>query len=239
MREGPRPGPSGKRKEYPPGGLHYASLRSGPSHFATLRLTTSPLWAPPPTLVRGCTSPLEGIPSAVPGSHPYYCLFLRTNPGLRPSHPYFRLILRTRSGLRPSHPCFGLILRTRLGSDPSLLPSPLKHTYPVLDYLQCITPCFNHPFHPRLKHTFGPPGGRVLFNAGRKAEPSWALSWSPRGFPLAALPRIARRRLRVQSAAAPGCVRRPLTGLVGIMLTINTLLTFLGSFLRRGFSESN
>ena len=158
MREGPRPGPSGQRKEYPPGGLHYASLRSDPSHFATLRLTTSPLWVPPPTLVRGCTSPLEGIPSAVPGSHPYYRLFLRTNPGLRPSHPYFRLILRTR-----------------LGSDPSLLPSPLKHTYPVLDYLQCITPCFNHPFHPRLKHTFGPQGGRVRFNAGRKAEPSWAL----------------------------------------------------------------
>ena len=124
------------RKGDPPGGLHYASLRSGPSHFATLRLTTSPLWAPPPTLVRGCTSPLEGIPSAVPGSHLYYCLFLRTNPGLRPSHP-----------------CLGLILRTRLVSDPSLLPSPLKHTYHVLDYLQCITPCFNHPLNTPLKHT--------------------------------------------------------------------------------------
>ena len=73
----------------------------------------------------------------IPGSHPYYRLFLRTNPGLRPSHPYFRLILRTR-----------------LGSDPSLLPSPLKHTHHVLDYLQCIPPCFNHPFHPRLKHTY-------------------------------------------------------------------------------------
>jgi len=30
-REGPRLGPSGQRKGYPPGGLHYASLRSGPS----------------------------------------------------------------------------------------------------------------------------------------------------------------------------------------------------------------
>ena len=137
LREGPRLGPSGQRKEYPPGGLHYASLRSGPSHFATLRLTTSPLWAPPPTLVRGCTSPLEGIPSAVPGSHPYY-----------------RLFLRTRSGLRPSHPCFGLFLRTRLGSDPSLLPSPLKHTYPHLTATQSHALCFNRTFHPRLKHTY-------------------------------------------------------------------------------------
>ena len=127
----------GRQKGYPPGGLHYASLRSGPSHFATLRLTTSPLWAPPPTLVRGCTSPLEGIPSAVPGSHPYYRLFLRTNPGLRPSHP-----------------CFGLILRTRLGSDPSLLPSPLKHTYPVLSCVQGLTLCFNAPFNTHLKHTY-------------------------------------------------------------------------------------
>ena len=137
LREGPRPGPSGQRKEYPPGGLHYASLRSGPSHFATLRLTTSPLWAPPPTLVRGCTSPLEGIPSAVPGSHPYYRPFLRTNPGLRPSHP-----------------CFGLFLRTRPGFAPSLLLSPLKHTYPVQPHLQDPILCFNYPFNTRLKHTY-------------------------------------------------------------------------------------
>ena len=136
LREGPRPGPSGQRKEYPPGGLHYASLRSDPSHFATLRLTTSPLWAPPPTLVRGCTSPLEGIPSAVPSSHPYYRLFLRTNPGLSPSHPCFRLILRTRSGF-----------------ELSLLPSPLKHTYPVQIHLQGSTLCFNGPFNTHLKHT--------------------------------------------------------------------------------------
>ena len=137
MREGPCLGPSGQRKEYPPGGLHYASLRFGPSHFATLRLTTSPLWAPPPTLVRGCTSPLEGIPSAVPGSRPYYCPFLRTNPGLRPSHPCFRLILRTRSGF-----------------ELSLLPSPLKHTHPVQIHLQCHVLCFNHPFNTPLKHTY-------------------------------------------------------------------------------------
>ena len=157
MREGPRLGPSGQRKEYPPGGLHYASLRSGPSHFATLRLTTSPLWAPPPTLVRGCTSPLEGIPSAVPGSRPYYCPFLRTNPGLRPSHPCFRLILRTRSGF-----------------ELSLLPSPLKHTHPVQIHLQCHVLCFNHPFNTPLKHTH-PVQTHLLrhapcFNAGMLPE---------------------------------------------------------------------
>ena len=45
--------------------------------------------------------------------------------------------------------------------------------------------------------------------SGRKAEPSWALKRCPRGFPLAAEPRIARRRFRVLSVAAPGCVRRP------------------------------
>ena len=114
------------------------------------------------------------------------------HPGLDPGSPCAKV--------PGSHPYYRLFLRTRLGSDPSLLPSPLKHTYPVLDYLQCITPCFNHPFntplkhtypvldylqcitpcfnhpfHPRLKHTFGPQGGRVRFNAGRKAEPSLAL----------------------------------------------------------------
>ena len=191
MREGPRPGPSGQRKEYPPGGLHYASLRSGPSHFATLRLTTSPLWIPPPTLVRGCTSPLEGIPSAVPGSHPYYRLFLRTrlgsDPSLLPSplkHTY--PVLSRVQGLTL---CFNRTFHPRLKHTYHVLDylqcitpcfnhpfnTPLKHTHHVLDYLQCITPCFNHPFHPRLKHTFGPLGCRVRFNAGRKAESSWAL----------------------------------------------------------------
>jgi hypothetical protein len=150
-REGPRSGPSGQRKEYPPGGLHYASLRSGPSQIAMLRLTTSRLWAPPPTLVRGCTSPLEGIPSAVPGSHPYYRLFLRMNPGFKPSHP-----------------CFELFLRTRSGSAPYLLPSSLKHTYPHLTAIQSHAPCFNDPFSTRLKHTHPvqttPQGLALCFN---------------------------------------------------------------------------
>ena len=86
--------------------------------------------------MRGCTSPLEGIPSAVPGSRPYYCPFLRTNPGLRPSHPCFRLILRTRSGF-----------------ELSLLPSPLKHTHPIQTHLHGHVLCFNHPFNTPLKYT--------------------------------------------------------------------------------------
>ena len=110
--------------------LHYASLRSGPSHFATLRLTTSPLWAPLPTLVRGCTSPLEGIPSPVPGS----------DPSLLPSPLKHTYPVQTR--LPGITLCFNYPLNT-----------PLKHTRPVLSHLQCLILCFNHSLHPRLKHT--------------------------------------------------------------------------------------